>query len=55
MALVIALLGGLISFALWSRHSDPTAQGWMALVLMLTIVSSGICVICAASGWFLKR
>ena len=55
LSLLILLIGGLLTFILYTQNAHPQARLTMNVALTLTIVMSGLCVICATAQWWNTR
>jgi hypothetical protein len=54
-AVVTLLIGLSLSYVIHLRGLSPNASQYARLVLAVTITLVGVCVICATSGWWLRR
>ena len=55
LAVLIAVVGGGVAYLLRLNAMDSRALGWSNLIIAVSVSLSGICVICATSGWWLRR
>jgi hypothetical protein len=55
LALLIIATGGLIIYGLSSQQTVPETQARINLVLAVTVVGAGICVICATADWWMRH
>ena len=53
--MIVLLFGGVLAYALSLQKADPSAQMAMRLTVALTVLISGLCLICASSRWWLAR
>ncbi len=53
--LLVAISGGLTTFYISLDKSDPTTPSSVALALTITIIATGLCLICATANWWLHR
>ena len=54
-ALFIALLGGVVAYVIHLDIADTERQLHMNLSIMVTVIVTGVLVICASSRWWLHR
>ena len=54
-ALLIAVIGGSITYVLSLDRLNPGTRHDWTLSLMITILAVGVCIISATSGWWMKR
>jgi hypothetical protein len=54
-AILVAVIGGAITYALSLDRFTPGFRVRMSVSLMITILGAGICVIAATANWWLKR
>lgn len=54
-AVLIAVIGGAVSYALSLDRFTPGYRERMGVGLMITVLGAGICVIAATANWWLKR
>jgi hypothetical protein len=55
LGLLLLVVGSWITFIFYHQRIDPEARIAMSISLMLTVISVGICVICATADWWIKR
>ena len=54
-AIFIALLGGVVTYIISLDVTDTARQTHMALSMMITVIITGIFIICASSRWWMHR
>ena len=54
-ALFIALLGGLVTYIINLDTADIARQAHLHLSIMITVIVTGILIICASARWWLHR
>ncbi|OQW97260.1 MAG: hypothetical protein BWK77_02185 [Verrucomicrobia bacterium A1] len=55
LAFLIAASGGAAAYMLRQNVVNESSLAWSNLVIAATIALSGICVISATSGWWMRR
>lgn len=54
-AIFAALTGGTITFLFSLDRLNPDARVGMAISLVVTILVTGMCIICATANWWMHR
>ena len=55
LAFLIAVIGGAIAYILRLNVINEQSIGWSNLMIAATVTLTGICIICATSGWWMRR
>ncbi len=55
LAFFILFAGGLITYLLYQHTGGTTIPEQANLVLAITIVAAGICIICATADWWIQH
>lgn len=55
LAILIGVVGGAVAHLLRINVVNTRAIAWSNLVIAASVSLAGICVICATSGWWMRR
>ncbi len=55
LALLLLAVGGGVAYLLHTHVTDPVSRQTLTLILALTVVTAGICLISATADWWIKR
>lgn len=54
-ALVVLIIGGTLAWAISLDRANPDWLKWMSLVIAVTVVLTGLCIIAKLSSWWIRR
>ncbi|OQA26112.1 MAG: hypothetical protein BWY59_01509 [Verrucomicrobia bacterium ADurb.Bin345] len=54
-AFVVLIIGGTLAWAISLDRSNPDWTKWMSLVIAVTVVLTGLCIIAKLSSWWIRR